>query len=181
MELQLKHGTCHIDDEDAGLVSRYSWWSNVASRKRSNVEHIYVYGRPMDAPLTVRVDGVLYRLAIVPLHRVLMGVAEDDPRHVDHINGNGLDNRRANLRMARSTQNVVNSGPRRRGLRTSVRPSGYKGVSFDKVSNRWKAQIMVDGKNHNLGRFVSPEEAARVYNAAAQEAWGEFAFLNETP
>jgi hypothetical protein len=91
---------------------------------------------------------------------------------VDHRNRNGLDNQRHNLRVATHTQNRVNSGPR------SDNRSGFKGVSFCKARNKWQAGLNSKRKYKFLGYFVSPEEAARAYDAAAKSLWGEFAFLN---
>lgn len=92
---------------------------------------------------------------------------------VDHINGNGLDNRRENLRLATKSQNMMNRD------KTRVNKSGYKGVHFELFTNRWKAQIKVGKKNVNLGRFDSPKEAAIAYNKACKIYHGEFANLNK--
>lgn len=90
---------------------------------------------------------------------------------VDHINGNGLDNRKVNLRLSSRAQNLANT-------RGQSGTSPFKGVSYCKKTGRWKAQITVKGVNRNLGRFLTQEEAAVAYNVAAVEAWGEFAFQN---
>lgn len=97
---------------------------------------------------------------------------------VDHANGNGLDNRRSNLREATVSQNSANS---RRSTRNR---SGFKGVSWDKARSKWRATIQFDGHYRNIGRYPSAEDAARAYDAAAREHFGEFARLNfpeETP
>lgn len=88
---------------------------------------------------------------------------------VDHINGNGLDNRRVNLRLATSLQNQGNSRKRRNAS------SYYKGVSWYKPLKKWRAQIKVDKHVIHLGYFVSEEEAAIVYQEAAIAHFGEFA------
>jgi hypothetical protein len=102
------------------------------------------------------------------LHRRLMPGRD----FVDHINGDGLDNRRANLRPATHTQNVRNLpalNPRN--------TTGYRGVS--RGNGQWRSCIRVDGRTINLGTFDTPEEAARVYDAAAIEHFGEFhGYLN---
>lgn len=90
----------------------------------------------------------------------------------DHINGNGLDNRRANLREATSVQNACN---RRLGSKNT---SGFKGVSWKAASKKWVARIKTHGKATHLGYFSTPQEAARAYDAAARELHGEFARLN---
>jgi hypothetical protein len=93
---------------------------------------------------------------------------------VDHRNGNGLDNRRANLRPATLAQNAQNNAPMR------GKASPYKGVALiaRRKSRPWLAQIKKDRKYFYLGYFGSQEDAARAYDAAAQRLFGEFAFLN---
>jgi hypothetical protein len=89
------------------------------------------------------------------MHRRLL----PSTKQVDHINGNGLDNRRSNLRPATSAENVRN----RSGLRAG-NTSGFRGVIWEKSRSKWRAQIKVDGRNRYLGRFDDPAEAARFAN-----------------
>lgn len=105
--------------------------------------------------------------AMVALHTFLTGWPL-----IDHINGDGLDNRRANLRQATHAENMRN---RRIG---SNNTSGFKGVSLHKASGRWVAQICADNVRHHLGYHDTPTEAAIAYDAAARELHGEFAWLN---
>lgn len=92
---------------------------------------------------------------------------------VDHINHNTLDNRRGNLRLATGSQNNGNMRVR------SGSQTGYKGVHKAKKKNRYIAHIGRDGKRAvYLGCFTSAEDAARAYDKAAFEQWGEFAHLN---
>lgn len=104
------------------------------------------------------------------LHRAIMsaplGVS------VDHINGDTLDNRKSNLRLATSSENGANV-PKREG--TSSR---FKGVCWDKNGHRWKAHIGYQGKRVHLGYFVDEEEAARAYDRVARTLFGEFARTN---
>jgi len=102
------------------------------------------------------------------MHRVILPDAEE----VDHINGNGLDNRRANLRPATGIEN------RRNRRRSRKNTSGYAGVSWDKVNRKWYAYITADGRMRALGRFDTAEEAALARDRAALELHGEFARLN---
>ena len=92
-------------------------------------------------------------------------------RMTDHINGDGLDNRRSNLRPATDTQNQGNRKP------TYGKSSRYKGVSRV-AGGKWRASIMSDYKSRNLGHFRTEIEAALVYDAAAREVFGEFAWPN---
>jgi len=104
------------------------------------------------------------------MHRVIL----DAPMNmlVDHINGNGLDNRRENLRICTNTENLRNRGKDRDNT------SGYKGVVIKKGEKKFRAQIRVNQKTIHLGSFSTPEEAARAYDDAAREYFGEFAWTN---
>jgi len=106
------------------------------------------------------------------LHRVIMNLDKSSLR-VDHINGNGLDNRKANLRLATQAQNCQNCIGRKGTSR-------YKGVSFDKSTGKWVAQIQVNKRKQHLGSFVDEIDAARRYDKAAVECFGEFAKTNFT-
>jgi hypothetical protein len=110
----------------------------------------------------------------VALHRLVAGAGERDV--ADHVNGDPLDNRTCNLRLATRGQNGANAGPNRL---KSGKTSQYKGVSWATAKNKWLANIHVNGRTRYLGRFDDEKEAARVYNRAAVEAWGEFARLND--
>jgi hypothetical protein len=92
---------------------------------------------------------------------------------VDHRDGDGLNNRRSNLRVATHQQNRCNQ-------RKSARPmsSPFKGVHLHRGSGKWRAQVRVDGKVKLLGAFGSEMEAALVYDNAARALYGEFATLN---
>ena len=93
-------------------------------------------------------------------------------KELDHINRVRDDNRIENLRVPTRTQNCANS---------KAKSPGYKGVTFCKSTGRWKAQIMVNYVNKNLGRFDTPDEAALTYNMAALTHFGVYAYLNEVP
>lgn len=103
----------------------------------------------------------------IRMHTLITGLS-----YVDHANGNGLDNRRSNLRLATDTQNAQN-----RGLR-SDNSSGFKGVSWDKQRQAWVAYISDGLRQRRLGRYSDRKEAARAYDAAAIRLFGEFARLN---
>jgi hypothetical protein len=112
-----------------------------------------------------RIDG----RSTIYMHRLLMGL--NGPL-VDHWDGDGLNNRRDNLRLATGTQNCAN---RRRQV-TAGTP--FKGVTFDRFTGSYKAQVMVHLVNHHLGRFADAADAARAYDDAARHYFGAFAKLN---
>lgn len=91
----------------------------------------------------------------------------------DHINHNGLDNRKANLRLATHRQNLCNR--RNTALKAASR---YRGVSLHKNTKRWTARIKVYGKTKYLGLFDDEIDAAKAYDAAARRFHGVFASLN---
>jgi len=107
---------------------------------------------------------------LVRLHRLIMNPPEN--LVVDHRNGDGLDNRRENLRLATKSQNLFNSRKRKN---TS---SQFIGVSFDKRSGLWVAYIGLCRKKIFLGYFKNEIDAAKAYDAAAKIYHGEFARLN---
>lgn len=144
-----------VDDPDLESVSRYHWWVHEQIRA----------GRRQCGPYAVT------RLSPggpwVLMHKLLTGW----PR-TDHINHNGLDNQRTNLRPARQSQNMGNARSQ------AGCASQYKGVSWHRECSKWQARIKVNYKGYHLGLFAAEEDAARAYDAAALEAWGEFAHLN---
>jgi len=89
---------------------------------------------------------------------------------IDHINRNKLDNRRSNLRIVTTSQNVVNCPPRKNNT------SGYRGVS--KKGNMWIAQIEKGDKKIFQESYTTPEQAAKAYDRKIKEVFGEFAYLN---
>jgi hypothetical protein len=113
------------------------------------------------------------KVKTIRIHRVILGVT--DPKVIiDHINGNKLDNRVQNLRIATTSQNGMNR--KKTKLKTS---SIYKGVSKCSDRNKWASMIKANGKRINLGRFNTESEAAEAYNKAALTYFGEFAKINE--
>lgn len=115
-----------------------------------------------------------YRNKNLKMHRIILARKLErqsllPTEYVDHIDGNGLNNRRENLRLASCSQN--NRNTRKRSNNTS----GYKGVSKVKNREKWIAQIFIDGTNKYLGRFDTPELAYQAYCEKAKELYGEFA------
>ena len=145
-----------IDSEDLELVSCYNW--NVTKQRHKHYAHTVTEGRRI---------LVMHRFLLRPDRGVL----------VDHINGDGLDNRRANLRLANYSQNAANRGKPQCGRSTSR----YKGVFFESSGtrkNRWRALIRVNGQRIHLGAYSEELEAAVAYDTAAKKHFGEFAKLN---
>ena len=150
-----------VDDDDFEKVSSYRWR---LCGKGPNKYAITNSPRK----LGVR-TGIL-------MHRMLMGAEKGDGKFVDHINGNGLDNRRENLRFATLSQNQANT-------HVVKSASGYKGV-FKHCKGNWEARIGYSyagkKKYKSLGVFKDKREAAIAYNTAALVLYGEYAKLNDT-
>ena len=137
-----------IDDDDFIRTSSFHWgiWGK------------YKY-------VATRVNGVC-----IYLHRFIMNAP--DGMHVDHINGDRLDNRKTNLRIATAQQNAMNQH------RVVKSNSGYKGVSFRSDTGKYSAHITFNYKKINLGCYDNPITAAMVYDEAARKYFGEFANTN---
>jgi hypothetical protein len=109
----------------------------------------------------------------VQMHRIIWQLAGRKlPRQLDHRDTNGLNNQLSNLRPATPSQNAQNRGPSRSNI------SGYKGVHYLPLCNKYCAKIQVRGKHKNLGHFKKAKQAAKAYDKAATRYFGEFAWLN---
>lgn len=104
----------------------------------------------------------------IHMHRTILGIS-DASVLVDHINGDGLDNRRSNLRICSKSENLRNRG------KPASNTSGYKGVAWSKAAGKWQAYITVEGKRKHLGLFETPEAGHAAYCEAATKLHGEFA------
>lgn len=145
-----------IDAEDASRVLAFTWcyYSGYAGRRARKGEPGFRAHADRD---------------VVYIHQVVQSC--ESGTVPDHINGNVLDNRRANLRCATPSQNSSNTK-----RITAANTSGIRGASF--VYGKWEARIRHNGKLLYLGRFTSQEEAGLAYDRAAIELHGEFATLN---
>src|SRR5512143_1589813 len=153
-EIKLTNGYVAKVDED--WFDRLSGirWRALLLRDSSAKPRVYAYNR-----------------SIGYMHRIVC--ACDSGLVCDHVNGDTLDNRKANLRPATASQNCMKS--RKRAGTTSA----HKGVHFEKWSGKWRARIKFNGSQQSLGRFSSETEAAAAYNTAAVVLHGKFAVLNE--
>ena len=158
MEIELTQGfRALVDDQDFQFLNGFKWC--VKKHHRGLYAHRAIRNKAGSK-------------STITMHRQIM----PDLIQIDHKNGNGLDNRRENLRPASAVQNKRNQRKRRRVGGTS---SKYKGVCWFKGTGKWHAQIGLNGKRRHLGFFVSEIAAARAYNEAAVLHHGEFAVLNE--
>lgn len=160
IELRRKSGPslwAVVDLKDYERVNQFRWHA-------LRLPHTtYAQGR-------VRVDGQIVRIS---MHRFVMN--PDPELDVDHVDHDGLNNQRSNLRVATRSMNLGNMQIDTRGS------SRYKGVHFEKSpkrAKRWSAQISVHNERIHLGRFYTEVEAAIAYDEAARRLRGEFALVN---
>ncbi len=174
-----KHGVFEvlIDDEDYPKTKNHTWHIIKAHNGRfyvnTHVPHpnggVYTSGR----------DKGRRKRTLLQLHRFILNAPKG--KMVDHINGNPLDNQKANLRLVTHRQNSMNQTKTRthKGKKTSSR---YRGVGFQKNPSgnggRWIARIGVNGRTLQIGSFKTEEEAAKAWDNEAKKLFGEFARLN---
>ena len=155
-----------VDDDVFELLRKIRW----SVRKRQGRRYGY------DAIHDSRIRGTPKHF-FINMARLITNA----PPHlqVDHINRNPLDNCRENLRLVTNSQNQMNS------KLSSNNKSGFKGVYYQYNTNpgakskRWRAFIQIEEKKSHIGYFRTPEEAARAYDAAAINHYGEYALTNE--
>ena len=135
-----------IDASDARMIGAYKW--------SCVVKDSTVYAARLHYGKTTR------------MHRLIMDAPKD--MQVDHVDGNGLNNTRDNLRIATNSQNQHNKRKNKNNT------SGFKGVGWDAPSGKWRARIMTDSNRTVLGYFDTPEAAYVAYCKASEKMHGEF-------
>lgn len=152
-EIPLTRGLVAIvDEQDYELLSTTLWHATRGSSLRTFYAAAYIDSK------------------YVRMHRLIIPVR--DGFVVDHVDGNGLNNTRKNLRVATLSQNMFN-----RSAATKAR-SRFKGVTHHKNGGGWQAEIRANRRKYYLGFFKNELDAARAYDAAARELHGEFARVN---
>lgn len=149
-----------IDDEDYESVEKFKWRysPSFCSGYAIRGQHVgFEDGKQVSKTIS--------------MHRFIMNAPEG--MEVDHINGNGLDNRRCNLRIATRSQNKWN----RRKLQP--KSSRFKGVHWEDDRKKWRAYIYKNNRRTIIGRFDNELDAALAYNKYAKELFSDFASLNE--
>lgn len=139
---------CHYD-----MTKGWKWTAFTGGRDK----RYYMVRREL-------IDG---RQKTILLHRWVMGMPEG--MIVDHINGNGLDNRCKNLRVCTQSQNNANQ----KGAKHNSK-SGHKGVYWHKAAQKWCAEVVFDYKKHYLGVYKNKLDAVEAYNKKAKELYGDF-------
>ena len=140
-----------VDVADVPIISGFNWYALVQKNHR----------------YAVRWETVNGKTKLLGMHRQLLRAP--DGFDVDHVDGDGLNNRRANIRIATRSQNMHNKKMQRNNT------SGFKGVHWDKNKKKWQANIKLHYKRHYLGLFDTAEEAALAYEAAAKKLHLDFA------
>jgi len=149
-----------VDPDDYPRLNQYKWC--VSKTTHTNYAMRRTKGK--------RVNGRRVGRKVIMMHRFILAAPKN--LVVDHINHNGLDNRKLNLLLCTRAENCRNRRP------FSLKGSRYKGVSWDKKRKLFLASIRCKGKYYNLGRFKSEIKAARAYDKKAKELFGQYAYLN---
>lgn len=150
-----------IDEEDFDLISQYKWYAKKIGNTFYAARAITVQGQNKHKNIKRKQKTII-------MHREIMKNKLKQNQEIDHINGNGLDNRKCNLRLCNRSENMMNQ-------RIKKGTSQYKGVRWDK---KWRAQITYNKKQKHLGFFNNEIDAAKAYDKKAKELFGEFAKLN---
>jgi hypothetical protein len=156
-EIYLTNGmVVYVDNDDFEDLNRFAWRCQLTK----NENRFYA----------VRTAKTNSKKETELMHRRIAGIAGLD---IDHIDGNGLNNQRSNLRPCTRSQNLANRGT------TSANKTGYKGVRKRSTHKSFEAVITFNNRSIHLGSFDNAIDAARAYDKKAVEVHGEFAKTNE--
>jgi len=144
-------GFALLDRSDYGIVAPHNWYEDSDGYPVRNT------GRDLFG-----------KQEKIRMGRLIMGLTKGDPRQVDHVDGNKLNHTRSNLRVVTNKQNMQNRRSHKE-MRGNPVSSGYRGVSWNKASQKWKAGVTLDGKMHHIGYFDDEVEAARAARALRVE------------
>lgn len=144
-----------VDDMDYERINRFKWF---AIKLKRNTRLVWYACRTRNGR-----HLMMHRFILSPLPCFF----------IDHENGNGLDNRRSNLRVCTNMQNQHNGQ-----IQTRRKSSQFKGVDFNSAMQKWRAHIRVNRQKKYLGAFDNEQDAAVAYNQAAKRYFGRFAKLN---
>jgi len=147
-----------VDDEDYKQINNYKWRTHKIKNNLYATRSIYRNG----------LGKLIY------MHRQILNLTNNKIQ-ADHIDNNGLNNRRKNLRVCTNQEN--NRNKKKINKKTS---SKYKGVHYLKRDSKWIASICIDNKNYNLGHYKNEKEAGLIYDYYARKHFGKFAILNFT-
>jgi len=141
-----------VDNADFPVLNKLTWTLSVSGKRKYAVHNFYKDGKNH----------------LVAMHRFLLNAPKG--KTIDHIDGDGLNNQRANLRVCTLAENLRN--------RKKPTINGYPYTGIQPMGRKWRAIIGHKGKTIHLGMFLTPEDAARAYDAAAKRLFGKFARLN---
>ena len=153
MNIPLTNGmNAQVDEEDFESISKYRWYA-----------------------LKCPPSKTWYAVATIDhkrirMHRLILGLSGSIK--TDHIDRNGLNNTRSNIRPATQSQNMANCSGHKNNT------SGFKGVYWDKRKAKWRVQIWCENVRYTVGRFKDKIEAAKAYDTKAVELFGQYAGLN---
>lgn len=150
-------GIVLVDNEDYDKLIKYKWYIKRIKKRNSDYAHT-----------KIKINGKWYNKLI---HRIILNPL--DSEQIDHIDCNGLNNQKNNLRIVTDSQNKMNRIPQKKST------SEFKGVYWYKEYNKWVSKIKKNKVSYHLGYFIDEIDAAKAYNEKAKELFKEYAYLNK--